>query len=50
MGLTALDMLLMYLLRAKVSLSNRINFYRVSLFANIVINFYGIWGFIMRVD
>lgn len=50
MAITVADILLMYILRAKVNLNNRIELYRISLFTNIIINFYGIWGFALRVD
>ena len=40
----------MYMLRARVNLVKKIDLYRISLLVNITINFYGIWGFAIRVD
>ena len=49
-GIVSAEILLTYMLRINVNLSNKIDLYRISLFVNIAINFYGIWGFAIRVD
>jgi len=50
MGLITFDTLLMYIFRRIVSLNNNKTVFNVSIYINIIINLYGVWGFIISVD